>query len=138
MVVDDQCGGKYQSEAIKLYLIGHGLPSDDITMTVIPWRNGRETCCASVFHRSYKEKVLIVVYGEHRNTDSIFVDYWVEDRFPPLEMVTFLNPNYDQAYENRKDIGYGRIDHVINYIHGLIDNWLEELENDEHEVLYGE
>lgn len=118
---------KYQAEAIRLYLENSSPLDDIVTMIVIPWGNGRETCYASMFHRGYREKTLIVVYGEHRSSDGIFVDHWFESQVVPVEFVTYENDNYEEAYKNRAMFEFGRIDQVVDYIWDLAESWFEEL-----------
>lgn len=119
---------KYQAEAVRLYLEHYGLlEGDEFTMITIPWQNGREQCYAAIFHRGYREKTLVVVYGEHRNTDGIFVDHWYEEGRPVIETITFENKNYDAAYEGRVLYDYGRIDLVVDHVRSLIEAWLQDL-----------
>lgn len=120
---------KYQAEAIKLYLTESGGPivddNDEVTLRILPWANGREQCYAGVFYADPKKECLVVVFGECRGSDGIFVDYWREKQLPSVEDVTWENEGYEEAYRSRADFGYGDIGSTVEFIWNLVETWLD-------------
>lgn len=88
------------------------------------WYNGRERGVCLVFRVGGDPNCLLVTFGEHRNSDGIFVDVWEHDSY-------FLNPPTvddfgDEAYVNRKVFGYGRVDQVVPYITTKVKDFFQK------------
>jgi len=89
------------------------------------WYNGRECgACLEVRPFLSSERALLITFGEHRNTDSIFVDSWEVDEF-------FLNPptvaNFtDAAYKKRTCVPYGNVGDAVAVIRAKITEFMDK------------
>ena len=85
------------------------------------WYNGRERGISLTMRVGNTEPVLIITFGENRNSDSIFVDYW-EDEIginPPV-----VGQFTDEAYENRSYFKPWNFTPAKNYIVWLIKRFV--------------
>ena len=65
---------------------------------------------------------MVIVFGEQRNSDEMFVDRWKAD--PTFNPPTLADmPGY--AYDDRKHFPYGATREVYDYIVGLVKNLLK-------------
>lgn len=117
-----------QVVAVLSYLEGEVLVEDMedryIYCKTSAWYNGREDG-ASLTVSSAAKPALIITFGEHRNSDGIFVDSWLTEK-------STLNPPTvddftDEAYERRKMFKYGDVVGTVQYIHGLIEQYIREV-----------
>jgi hypothetical protein len=97
-----------------------------IEIETSPWYNGRERGVCLNVRRSFSDKTcLLITFGEHRNTDGIFIDCWVHKGH-------FMNPptlkDYnDKAYKGRHTVNYGRVDLAVEYILDKMKAYYEAL-----------
>ena len=90
------------------------------------WYNGRERGVSLVISKGItKAPPLVITFGEHRNSDNIFIDSWVGKQ-------RFLNPPTiadfpDAAYEARTLVEYGRVDRAVEVIIGKIRDYFANL-----------
>ncbi len=88
------------------------------------WYNGREHgVCLEVRPDIASSRCLLVTFGEHRNSDNIFVDAWEHEG-------RFLNPPTvadftDEAYETRTMVDYGNIARAVEVIREKISDFIE-------------
>lgn len=89
------------------------------------WYNGRERgVCLEVRPSFSSKEALLITFGEHRNSDCIFIDSW--------RVVThFLNPPTvadfsDEAYENRSTVPYGNVADAVSIIRDKIAEFITE------------
>lgn len=85
--------------------------------------NGRECgLCLEVRHRPNSGQALLVSFGEHRNTDEIFVQTVATSRFmmngPELKDFT------DASYQKRKFFDSLDIASAVQHIFNEIDNFI--------------
>jgi len=89
------------------------------------WYNGRERGYALSVYRLGKIDGLVITFGEHRNSDNIFVDSWVTTlSINPPTVADFT----DDAYKNRVNFRYGECGAVVRYILSTINMYIETLE----------
>lgn len=87
------------------------------------WYNGRERGICLVVRASFTSKrAMLLTFGECRNSDLIFVDSWVVERY-------FLNPPTledftDEAYEQRTYVSPGNIGEAVQVIRGKIGRFM--------------
>jgi hypothetical protein len=90
------------------------------------WYNGRERgVCLEVRPSLGSKRALLVTFGEHRNTDGIFIDAWEVEEY-------FLSPptvaDYtEEAYEQRVFAPYGNVARAIEIIRGKITAFMESV-----------
>ena len=91
---------------------------DDSNLHSSAWYNGRERgICLYLTTGNIitGTKTLIITFGEHRNSDEIFVDHWYSKE------IFFLNPPTvqdftDKAYQNRMYFNCNKTDEAVQYI----------------------
>jgi hypothetical protein len=89
------------------------------------WYNGRERgVCLEVRPSIASKKALLITFGEHRNSDDIFIDSWVVETH-------FLNPPTvadftDEAYEQRTLVKYGHVAEAVDVIRAKMKEFLED------------
>jgi hypothetical protein len=78
-----------------------------------PFYNGREKGILLTFGKLIDRQMLCIVFGEHRNSDNIFVDSWIMNRSinPPT-----VNDFSEEAYKERKFFKYDQIYDAAIYI----------------------
>lgn len=89
-------------------------------ITTSTFYNGRERgiCLTIAFH--FGKPNLAIVFGEHRNSDMIFIDHWlVEPRINPPTVADFT----DEAYEQRRYMQYDEVYKAATYIRELIESY---------------
>ncbi len=94
-----------------------------IEIKTYAWYNGRERgFCLEVRPSMASRKALLVTFGEHRNTDGIFVDAWEVDKYflnePTVEDFT------DEAYERRMSVPYGNVGQAVEVIRDKIEAFM--------------
>lgn len=97
---------------------------DDFQSSVVfktfPFYNGRENAiCITFSTYMQSNKTLHVVFGENRNSDSIFVDTWVGSA--PFNSPTVADFT-DEAYEKRKFFPLKDIMKAVDYINTLMED----------------
>lgn len=97
----------------------------DIEVETFPWYNGWEKGVCLVVRRGPGDnRALCITFGEHRNTDGIFVDHWEDTaphNCPTLENVD--EAAYEKAYCNRKSFEYGRAGDAAGHIYELMEGY---------------
>jgi hypothetical protein len=89
------------------------------------WYNGREKgVCLEIRPLLSSKQALLITFGEHRNSDSIFVDSWEVEEF-------FLNPPTvadftDEAYAARTFVPYGNVAKAVEVIRAKIQAFIVE------------
>lgn len=91
---------------------GLRVPEFSVNMYTSAWYNGRERGIAVALTKTGmsvddKERRLVLVFGEARGSDSIFLDKWTEtggDINPPTH-----EDLSEEAYEQRRHFPYGAI-----------------------------
>jgi hypothetical protein len=86
--------------------------------------NGREQGICLTLRKGWSGALLHVVFGEHRNSDDIFVDFWVTCR--PFMNGPTLNDKPEEAYTRRHYIGGLMLGDAANYIYGLMEEFYKE------------
>lgn len=86
------------------------------------WYNGRERGCVLYVTSFQVKETLIITFGEHRSSDSIFVDTWISTKgfFNPPTVADFT----DEAYKSRKFFSYGAYVDAADYIVDCIRNFI--------------
>jgi len=109
MELEDQCDAK-----------------DATHCTVYEWHNGREKGLAiTVEHFCYGAPgCLTVTFGQHRCSDGIFVDTWVQDGgyWPTAPTTRDIT---EAAYENRHHFGPNAIGKATEYIASLVKSHMK-------------
>ena len=96
-----------------------------IEIKTFAWYNGRERGVLLEVRPSLSSKrALLITFGEHRNSDSIFIDAWEVNEF-------FLNPPTvadftDEAYKARTWVDYGNVAKAIEVIRDKISAFMAE------------
>jgi hypothetical protein len=96
-----------------------------VEITTSAWYNGRERgICLQVRPSLTSKRALLVTFGECRNSDSIFIDAWVVERY-------FLNPPTledftDDAYAARQYVPYGQVGAARALIRDKIKLFIDE------------
>ena len=99
--------------------------NDQFHIETSTFYNGRENgiCLTVKSFRFYKES-LVIVFGENRNSDSIFVTTWLQNvGFNPPQVCDLT----DEAYETRRYFRYDAIYPATNYIQELIIKYAKSL-----------
>lgn len=106
----------------------------DVEINTFAWYNGRERgVCLEVRAFLTDQKALLITFGEHRNSDSIFVDSWeVHHRFlnPPT-----VSDFPDEAYEARTFVPYGDLAGAVKVIRAKIADYMAERAKDAKDAL---
>ena len=86
--------------------------------------NGREQSVVLIIHGAYKPYA--IVFGEHRNSDDIFVDAFEYDwgGLNPPTLTDFTK----EAYRNREFFSYDQVEEAAAYVHVLIEQRMKENE----------
>lgn len=91
------------------------------------WYNGRERGIAIALKTFNSTRpVYVIAFGEHRNTDSIFIDHWTMDRSAFNYPTVTDYPDF--AYENtRLYVSYSddMFQRAANVIVGLVTLWAQ-------------
>lgn len=85
--------------------------------------NGREKgICLAIKGYRFTPNRLVIVFGENRNSDSIFVAQWIEHNGinPPA-----LSGLTDKAYNERRYFNYDELCPAVDYIHTTILDYCE-------------
>lgn len=82
--------------------------------------NGRERGCVLSIHRTHS-RPLVIVFGEHRNSDNIFIDAWTQPHLSinPPTVADFP----DEAYRKRVYLRCGQYAQAVKRIVSIIENW---------------
>jgi hypothetical protein len=83
--------------------------------------NGRERAVVVSYQRGFMGKCLNIVFGEGRNSDSIFIDWWVTER--ALMNGPRVADFPEEAYRDRKYHDYGRLDVAVQHIYDLVEDF---------------
>ena len=110
-----------QALAVLALLSEHEV-DEAIQTSTFAFYNGRERSVGiRLQHMSAMDKALIIVWGECRNSDALFVDTWslygLHINPPTLADYT------SAAYVGRQSFDYGRIDLAVKYIMGLVTSF---------------
>jgi hypothetical protein len=107
-----------QSECDDLAEYDEKLRDYKIETHTYPWFNGREKgVCLEVRPNVGCRKALLITFGEHRNSDGIFVDSWLINEYllnPPT--VADFQDERDEAYRKRTIISYGQVNEAVAVI----------------------
>lgn len=88
-----------------------------------PFYNGRErSICLEVVNDAMDKNSLFIEFGEHRNSDSIYVDSWISER--AFNNVT-INDKPEYAYEERVYTHYENYTNTVKYIDKVIEHYLK-------------
>jgi hypothetical protein len=94
------------------------------------WYNGRENCvCLTARRKADKGNwCLIVVFGEARGSDCVFVDCWIDKERPRSSNPPhWKDKAYDRAYKLRRTFDEGdQSEDGAEYIAQLIKDYFEE------------
>lgn len=82
------------------------------------WYNGRERGISLVVQRLGYRGCLVITFGEHRNSDGIFVDSW-EMATPPRNSPT-AGDFSDEAYKARRSFDEGQAGRAADHIYELM------------------
>jgi hypothetical protein len=115
-----------QALSILNYLRGEqlidGIENCYMSVNTSPWYNGRECgICLETVVATGRES-LIITFGEHRNSDAIFVDCWEADRSrlnPPT-----VSDFTDEAYANRRYFNAGAVLPAKEFILDCIESFV--------------
>jgi len=89
-----------------------------------PWYNGRERgICFVVGNRGPKSR--FIVFGECRNSDSIFVDTW--EGVSPFNQPS-VEDFSDEAYQGRVCFSPTKTCDAASYVHGLIEDHFDSMD----------
>jgi len=88
---------------------------DEIDFDTYPWYNGRERAVCIKIQRFLSNRILLVVFGEHRNSDDIFVDIWEVSKLRNSNCPT-IDDFTDEAFKNRKFFECWDFKSAIDYI----------------------
>lgn len=97
----------------------------DVEINTRAWYNGRERGVLLEVRPNFASTLgLIITFGEHRNSDDIFVDAWIVNE-------VFLNPPTvadfpEEAYKRRQCFREGRVGEVVDFIRLVIKTFLEK------------
>jgi hypothetical protein len=121
-LTDVTFGLSSQALAIGHYLAGYDLDIDDgIMIKTFPFYNGREKCVGISLWRIRGGEVLVVVFGENRNSDNIVVYSWVENK--PMMNPPTIDNMPDQAWEDKAMFDCGDISGASDHIIQVIKMW---------------
>ena len=118
----------YQAEAIMAFLEGPwNCDAPENTYARIEtahWHNGRERGF-SISVYGISQPALFIAFGEHRNSDNIFVDWWIGDVHinPP----TASDLTDEAYYNNRRMFSYGAVVAAVDHIRDLIEEHIKTL-----------
>lgn len=96
-----------------------------IDVRTFPFYNGREQgICIMTGSFFNIQEAQLVVFGEHRNSDSIFVDVWKEKRpFNNPDVSMFSN----EAYNKRKFFSYNQIVETADFVRDAVEDYIKEM-----------
>lgn len=89
------------------------------------WYNGRERGIAVVAEHVGRDERFVVVFGELRNSDGIFVDVY-EGQGSFLDPPHWTDDGYEQAYEKRESFPHGAAGKAAVYVLKHISKWIKE------------
>lgn len=89
------------------------------------WYNGREKGVSLTVSRLGYKGCLVITFGEHRSSDSIFVDCW-EMKAQPFNSPT-VSDFPDEAYKQRKFFTSGRVGDAAEYIYERMESFYKTL-----------
>lgn len=112
-LVDTTLGIKSQAYAILHCLVDRYIDLKGLYPQTAAWYNGREKGIVIFMHSWSANKQINISFGDHRNSDSIFVDVWeTEGTMNPPTVKDFT----EEAYTNRRYFGYMEILPAVEYI----------------------
>lgn len=96
-----------------------------IDVRTFPFYNGREHgICIMTGSLFNIQEAQFIVFGEHRNSDSIFVDVWKAKR-------PFNNPDVsmfpDEAYKKRRFFYYNHINETAVFVRDAVEDYIKEM-----------
>jgi hypothetical protein len=98
------------------------------TLDAYGWYNGREKAIAVVARSdAFDRPVLVVVFGEIRNGDSIFVDAY-EAGWSSAHPPSSTDPAYAAGYRSRVRFRYGEYEKAARHAAALIRRHFREAE----------
>jgi len=120
-----------QAQAVLQMLRGYDGNFADIEglhgLSTFAWYNGRERGISLVAHHtSAKTDSLVIVFGEIRNTDGIFVDVYEDSHASTMSCPTWEDPGYTAAWENRNSFSYGAAGKVAQFVLKTIEKWVKQ------------
>ncbi len=81
-----------------------------VTIETFPWYNGKEKGVALTV-QAYSQSCLIIAFGEHRASDQIFVEHWV-DAEPPFNCPTPTTHSTRDVFPARNYAAV--VDHILD------------------------
>jgi len=99
---------------------------EGLRMDTFAWYNGRERGISIVASFSVFEPGLAIVFGEHRMSDAIFVDFYETKHGSTMDPPSHEDDGYEGAYEKRKCFDFGRADMAAAFIQGVIVKWAKD------------
>lgn len=112
------------------YLVSEEYVENDYgTINTSAHYNGRECGYSLLLQRKFPDRqALVIVWGENRNSDSIFVQH----ALMPISEVAFGVPAglTEESYEKRKYFGFGKVEQAAEHIAMLIEKHLTSYEED--------
>jgi hypothetical protein len=126
-------------QLLKYRVVDDNLTIDDLykkgTILCAAWYNGRERgICIYTASRMTTEYRHILVFGEHRNSDAIFLDTWsgTDDINPPHHTnIEFT----EQVYKLRKFFGPFAMTPVHDAIVDTINEWTHRIKRENSKVV---
>lgn len=92
------------------------IPKSDLAIHSYPFYNGREKGIALVAHKTgVWTKATVIVFGENRNSDDIFIDTWQTSNVFDAPIVADFT---EEAYKARR---YYKFNEHYNVAKGIID-----------------
>ena len=89
-----------------------------------PFYNGREKgICLIVSDKFTDSDGTFIVFGEHRNSDNIFIDVWKKNL--PYNCPTTEKDFTDEAYESRKFFDRDKVHDAARFIESIINEVLQ-------------
>ena len=95
------------------------------SINAFAWYNGRERGIALAVRSKVSDGYLVLAFGEHRNSDGIFVDVYeaeyADAMFPP----NHRDKAYEAAYQNRKNFNHGQAGKAAEFIVKAIEKFIK-------------
>jgi len=98
--------------------------NNKIYIETYPWYNGRENGVCIKVDNFWEDEILLITFGEHRSSDSIFVDVWKVE-----ELANYSSPTLDDLPNkvHRKIFDCWDVRSVVEYIISKIEKFLKEV-----------
>jgi hypothetical protein len=92
--------------------------AEGISVRTYPFYNGRERSIALVIGTLFSKTQIVIVFGENRNSDNLFVDTFTQER--DIYSEPRLSDFSDKAYKDRKFFRYDEFGTAAKFIEELI------------------